>query len=237
MFTFNKERILNIMKMNCISHSVLITSISILLVGCDANKHMEDLGFKKGAGVVEKGVVKYDTLVERDEKCNESWSNYDAQLQRRADLIPMLVETAKGFASHEHDTLSDVMTARASATQIKMTSEDFTDQTKMENFQKAQNQMKGSLSRLMMVQEKYPELKSDKHFHDLMIQMEGTENRILRSRQEYNKTVMEFNLELRRISGKAINPITGFEFKPRVFFSSDESAKIVPKVDFSKPNK
>lgn len=217
--------------MNRILYTVLF---GMMLSGCDASKHMEDLGFKKGNGIVEKGVVKYDTLVEKDEICNQKWADYEAQLQRRADLIPMLVETAKGFATHEQDTLRQVIEARASATQVKLTGEDFTDPAKMEEFQKAQSQMKGSLSRLMMIQEKYPDLKSDTHFHDLMIQMEGTENRILRSRQEYNKSVTEFNVELRRISGKAINPLTGNEFKPRVFFTADENSKIAPKVDFSK---
>jgi LemA protein len=212
----------------------LALSIGLMSAGCDASKHMEDMGFKKGEGVVEKGVIKYDTLVEKDEICNESWSNYEAQLQRRADLIPMLVNTVKGYATHEQETLTKVMEARAAATQIKMTSEDLTNPEKMAAFQKAQDQMKGSLSRLMVVQENYPTLKADGRFHDLMVSMEGTENRILIARKNYNKSVMEYNVELRRVSGKAINPVTGFEFKPRLPFSADENAKVAPKVDFSK---
>jgi LemA protein len=124
------------------------------------------------------------------------------------------------------------MEARSAATQIKLTADDLTDPAKMAAFQKAQDQLKGSLSRLMMVREAYPDLKANAQFHGLMIQMEGTENRILRSRQQYNESVKSFNLELRRVSGKIMNPITGKEFKPRVYFSADESAKTAPKVDF-----
>lgn len=188
-----------------------------------------------GCGLLNKGAEKYDTLVNKDEVCNQKWSDYESQLQRRSDLIPNLVATVKGSASHEEKTLKEVMEARSAATQIKMTSEDLTDPDKMASFQKAQEQVKGSLSRLMMVQEAYPDLKANSQFHDLMVQMEGTENRLLRSRQEYNKVVQDYNLELRRISGKVVNPLTGNEFKSRVYFSADESAKTAPKVDFSVP--
>jgi len=178
-------------------------------------------------------VEKYDTLVNKDEICNMKWSDYEAQLQRRSDMIPQLVETVRGSAAYESQTLKEVMEARAGATQIKLTADDLTDPEKMKKFNEAQNQLKGSLSRLMMVQEQYPDLKSNKAFHDLQIQIEGTENRILRSRQEYNTAVQAYNLELRRVSGKAINPLTGGEFKPRVYFQADESAKTAPKINFA----
>lgn len=186
-----------------------------------------------GCSLLDQGVQKYDTLVDKDEVCNQMWADYEAQLQRRSDLIPNLVAVVKGSAAHEEKTLKEVMEARAAATQIKLTADDLTNPEKMAAFQKAQDQIKGSLSRLMMVQESYPDLKANAQFHDLMVQMEGTENRILRSRTEYNKSVKDFNLELRRVSGKAINPLTGHEFKPRVYFSADESAKVAPKVDFN----
>jgi LemA protein len=186
-----------------------------------------------GCSLLDQGVQKYDTLVDKDEVCNQMWADYEAQLQRRSDLIPNLVAVVKGSAAHEEKTLKEVMEARAAATQIKLTADDLTNPEKMAAFQKAQDQIKGSLSRLMMVQESYPDLKANTQFHDLMVQMEGTENRILRSRTEYNKSVKDFNLELRRVSGKAINPLTGHEFKPRVYFSADESAKVAPKVDFN----
>ena len=185
-----------------------------------------------GCSLLDQGVQKYDTLVDKDEVCNQMWADYEAQLQRRSDLIPNLVAVVKGSAAHEEKTLKEVMEARAAATQIKLTADDLTNPEKMAAFQKAQDQIKGSLSRLMMVQESYPDLKANKHFHDLMVQMEGTENRILRSRTEYNKSVKDFNLELRQVSGKAINPITNREFKPRVYYSSDASAKVAPAVSF-----
>lgn len=190
-----------------------------------------------GCGILDKGVQKYDALVNKDETCMQKWSDYEAQLQRRSDLIPNLVGIVKGSAAHEEKTLKEVVDARASATQVKLTGEDFTDSAKMAAFQKAQDQMKGSLSRLMMVQESYPDLKANAQFHDLMIQLEGTENRILRSRTEYNKSVQDYNLELRRVSGKVINPVTGHEFKTRIYFSADESSKTAPKVDFTPPGK
>lgn len=178
-------------------------------------------------------VEKYDTLVAKDETCSMKWSDYEAQLQRRSDMIPQLVEVVRGSAAHESKTLTEVQEARSAATQIKLTADDLTDPEKMAKFQAAQNQLKGSLSRLMMVQEQYPDLKANKSFHDLQIQIEGTENRILRARQEYNRVVQDYNLELRRVSGKAINPLTGHEFKPRVYFSADPAATTAPKINFA----
>lgn len=189
-----------------------------------------------GCGLLGQGVDKYDTLVDKDEGCNTAWANIDAQLQRRNDLIPNMVAIVKGSAAHEEKTLKEVMEARASATQIKLTADDLTDPAKVAAFQKAQEQLKGTLSRLMMVQENYPDLKANAQFHDLMISMEGTENRILRAREEYNKTVSAFNAELRHVSGKAINPITGHEFKPRVYYQADADAKVAPKIDFASPS-
>ena len=222
------------MKMNRVLGVVLVVTAGLMSMGCDVKKNMEDIGLKKGENPTEKVVIKYDTLVEKDEVCNQKWSDYEAQLQRRADLIPMLVNTVKGYAAHEKETLTGVMEARAAATQVKLTAEDMSNPEKMKAFQEAQDKMKGSLSRLMMVQEKYPDLKADARFHDLMVSMEGTENRILLARKKYNESVMQYNIELRKVSGKAVNPITGFEFKPRLPFQAAESAKTAPTVDFSK---
>lgn len=187
-----------------------------------------------GCGLLDQGVQKYDTLSEKDEKCNQAWADIDAQLERRSDLIPNMVSVVKGSAAHEEKTLKEVVEARASASQIKMTADDLTDPAKMKAFQDAQEQLKGSLSRLMMVQESYPDLKANAQFHDLMITMEGTENRILTARRDYNSAVGSFNFELRRVSGKVINPITNREFKPRVYFSASEESKAAPKVSFDK---
>lgn len=181
-------------------------------------------------------VEKYDTLVAKDEACNQKWSDYEAQLQRRSDMIPQLVEVVKGSAAHESQTLKDVQEARAAATQIKLTADDLSDPVKMAKFQEAQNQIKGSLSRLMMVHEQYPDLKANAAFTNLQVQIEGTENRILRSRQEYNKAVGDYNLELRRVSGKAINPLTGNEFKPRVYYAADPASTVAPKINFAPPS-
>lgn len=188
-----------------------------------------------GCGLVGQGVQKYDELVNKDEICNQKWSDYDAQLQRRYDLIPMLVETVKGSAAHENQTLTNVIQARASATQVKLSAEDLTDPAKVEAFKEAQKGLTGALSKMMMIQEQYPQLQANAQFHDLMVQMEGTENRILQARRDYNDSVQKYNLELRRVSGKAINPLTGNEFKPRVYFSADADAKNAPKVTFTNP--
>lgn len=180
-------------------------------------------------------IIKYNRLVDADEKANAKWSNYESQLQRRSDMIPQLVSVVKASAAHEEETLTAVMTARAGATQIKLTGDDFSDPEKVARFQKAQSELKGSLSRLMMVQEKYPDLKANQSFHDLAISIEGTENRLHRAREEYNNAVSDYNTELRHISGQVINPATGNSFKMRQYFKMDEGAGKAPTVDFSKP--
>src|SRR5438045_2137076 len=132
---------------------------------------------------------KYNQLVEFDVACDKKWANIEAQLQRRYDLIPNIVKTVKASAKFEQETLT------------KMTSEDLTDPKKMVEFQKAQDQLKGSLSRLLMTQESYPDLKSNASFHELMVELEGTENRLLRAREEYNEAVGDYNGELRKVGG------------------------------------
>jgi LemA protein len=178
------------------------------------------------------GCQKYDVLVEKNSICDEKWADIDAQLQRRYDLVPNLVATVKGSAAHEENTLAQVTQARAAATQIKLTADDLTDPEKMAAFQKAQDQLKGSLSRLMVVQEQYPDLKANAQFHTLQVELEGTENRILRAREEYNAAVRDYNSELAKIGGQVVNKVTGKPFKPRVFFSASTEAQAAPKVSF-----
>lgn len=202
---------------------------SIMLVGLLATSSVA----ASGCGLLDRGAAKYDTLVDKDEVCNQKWSDVGAQLQRRSDMIPNLVAIVKGSAAHEEKTLKEVMEARASTTQIKLTAEDLTDPAKMKAFNDAQQNLKGTLSRLMMVQENYPDLKANAQFHDLAVTMEGTENRILQARRDYNSSVQAYNLELRKVSGKILNPVTGNEFKPRQYFQADESSNVAPKVDFS----
>ena len=178
------------------------------------------------------GCPKYDVLVEKNQICEEKWADVEAQLQRRYDLVPNLVATVKGSAQHEEDTLAKVTEARAQATQIKLTSDDLTDPEKVAAFQKAQDQLKGSLSRLMVVQEQYPDLKANAGFHALQVQLEGTENRILRAREEYNASVRDYNTELGKIGGAVVNKATGKPFKPRVYFNASAEAETAPKVSF-----
>lgn len=224
---------------NIVCAAAFVTS-SMLIIGCDVNKHMEDVGFKQGDNVVEKGTIKYDTLVDKDEACTASWGDYESNLQRRADMIPQLVAVVKGSAAHEETTLIAVTQARASATrpEIKLDpkNDDFSDPAKFAAFQKAQSSLGTSLGRLMVANENYPTLAASPQFHDLNVSIEGTENRLLRSREQYNKSVMAFNQELRHVSGKVINPLTGHEFKARIYFTADEDAKVAPKIDFGTPS-
>jgi LemA protein len=210
-----------------------LATLSFSVVGCDVKKHMEDVGFKQGDGVVEKGVIKYDGLVDKDEVCMAKWSDYESNLQRRSDLIPQLVAVVKGSAAHEQDTLTAVMKARSEASSIHLDpkSDDFADAKKFAEFQAAQTKVHTALQQL---QENYPQLQANAAFHDLQVQVEGTENRLLRAREEYNKAVTAFNTELRHVSGKVINPVTGNEFRPREYFKMDPGAAHAPVVNFGK---
>jgi len=175
---------------------------------------------------------RYDQLVEASSVADQKWADVDAQLQRRYDLIPNLVSTVKASAKHEEETLQKVIEARAQAVSIKMTPEDLENPEKMAAFNKAQDQLKGSLSRLMMVQEQYPDLKANQAFHGLQVQLEGTENRILRAREEYNLAVKNYNSEVRKVGGQVVNKVTGHPFKERAFFSASVEAQAAPKVSF-----
>jgi LemA protein len=176
--------------------------------------------------------ARYDVLVDKDQVAAEKWANLEAQLQRRSDLVPNLVSVVKGSAAHEQQTLSQVTEARSQATRIQLSGDDLSDPEKMAAFQKAQSQLSGSLSRLLAVQEQYPDLKANQAFHDLQVQLEGTENRILRAREEYNAAARDYNAELARISGMAVNKVTGKPFKPRVYFTATPESQAVPKVSF-----
>lgn len=174
---------------------------------------------------------KFDKLVDRNEMCDQKWADYEAQLQRRTDLIPNIVKVVQASAAHERNVLREVAEARAGATQIRLTADDLSDPAKVAAFEKAQSQLKGSLSRLMMVQEQYPDLKANAAFSNLQVQLEGTENRILRSREEYNKAVGDYNRELNRIGGRVVNGATGKEFRPRVYFKASPGSEKAPEVD------
>lgn len=183
-------------------------------------------------GAVAPGCQNYDVLVEKDQICEQKWADYEAQLQRRYDLIPNIVSTVKASSKFEEQTLTAVTQARADATSIKVSGDDFTDPAKMAAFQKAQDNLKGTLSRLMVSNEKYPELASTKGYRDLTVELEGTENRILRAREQYNDAVRAYNTELKKVSGIAINKATGKPFKERVYFTASTEAQAAPKVSF-----
>ncbi len=184
------------------------------------------------AALLMPGCQNYDQLVEKDQICEQKWADYEAQLQRRYDLIPNIVSTVKASSKFEEQTLTAVTQARADATSIKVTGEDFTDPVKMAAFQKAQDNLKGTLSRLMVSNEKYPELASTKGYRDLTVELEGTENRVLRSREQYNEAVRIYNTELRKINGQVVNKVTGKPFKERVYFSASVESQAAPKVSF-----
>jgi LemA protein len=178
------------------------------------------------------GCSKYDELVEKDQLCQQKWADVETQMQRRYDLVPNLVATVKGSAVHEEKTLEAVTQARADATSIRLTADDLEDPAKVAAFQKAQDRLKGSLSRLLVTQEAYPDLKANAQFHDLMIELEGTENRIARAREEYNTSVGDYNATLGKIAGQVVNKATGKVFKPRVYFTASTEAEVAPKVSF-----
>lgn len=181
------------------------------------------------------GCQRYDQLVEKDEVCNQKWGDYEAQLERRADLVPNLVATVKAAAKHEESVLVQVTQARADATSIKLTADDLTDPAKVAAFQAAQDNLKGSLSRLLVANEAYPEIKANAGYQGLQVQLEGTENRLLRAREQYNEAVKDYNSELRKVGGSVVNKATGKTFKPRVYFEASAASKVAPKVNFDDP--
>jgi LemA protein len=175
----------------------------------------------------------YDVLVEKDQTAQERWANVDANLQRRAELIPNLVNTVKASANYEKETLEKITQARAAATSIKLSADDLTDPAKVKAFQDAQEKISSSaISRLLVANENYPKLQASGQFSDLMKQLEGTENRILRAREEYNSAVKDYNSELLKVRGVVVNKATGQPFKPRVFFTASSDSQAAPKVSF-----
>lgn len=171
----------------------------------------------------------YNGFVNKQEAAYEAFSNVEATYQRRADLIPNLVEVVKGYAKHESQTLENVIAARAKATQITINADNITPE-KLEAYQKAQGELGAALGKLMAVAEAYPDLKASQNFSDLQVQLEGTENRINEARQKYNKAVKNYNASIRRFPGSIISSMTGFE--KMTMFEADEASRTAPKVNF-----
>ena len=173
------------------------------------------------------GVSVYNRLVSQDEAVNSAWSQVENVYQRRADLIPNLVATVKGYAAHESSTLEAVVNARSRATQTRV--DDLSEQS-VQQFQEAQGALSSALSRLLMVVENYPDLKANENFMDLQAQLEGTENRIAEARRVFNETARGYNTEVRRFPANLIAGI--FNFSTKGYFTADEAARTAPKVEF-----
>lgn len=174
-------------------------------------------------------VASYNGLVSKEENVKKAWSQVENQYQRRSDLIPNLVATVKGYASHESQTLREVTEARAKATQLTVDTDNLTPEA-MQAYQNAQGQIGAALGRLLMVQERYPDLKANQNFLELQTQLEGTENRISVERKRFNEEARIYNTSLRRFPQNIIASITGFTPKP--YFESDENSKQAPTVEF-----
>ena len=170
-----------------------------------------------------------------EEKVNASWGNLQADYQRRADLVPNLVATVKGYAQQEKSVLVEVTNARARATSVQLNANDLSDPVKVKAFQDAQNQLGGSLGRLLASFEAYPDLKSNQNFLALQDQLEGTENRINASRRDYNDSVREYNTLIRTFPA-AIGAKIFYNAKPKVPFEASAAAQAAPKVDFGAGN-
>lgn len=175
------------------------------------------------------GVTTYNGLVSKDEKVASAWANVETVYQRRADLIPNLVNTVKGYAAHESKTLADVTEARAKSTAISIDPSTATP-AEMEAWMKAQGEVGSALGRLIAISENYPELKANQNFLELQKQLEGTENRISTERRKYNEEVRGYNAKIRRFPTNLIAGMFGFE--KRVMFEAQEGAEVAPVVEF-----
>lgn len=171
----------------------------------------------------------YNRMINLDEDVKAKWSNVQSDYQRRADLIPNLVNTVKGAANFEQETLTKVVEARAKATSVNIDAGDLTPE-KMAQFQQAQGELSGALSRLLVTVEKYPELKANQNFLDLQKQLEGTENRIKVSRNDFNSAVQTYNSSVRRFPNNLFAGMFGF--KVRDGFKADPGAERAPEVTF-----
>lgn len=175
------------------------------------------------------GTSVYNGMVTAEEGVGAQWSNVENQYQRRSDLIPNLVNTVKGYASHESSTFEAVVSARAKATQITI-DPDKLDAASMQKYQEAQGQMSQALGRLLMVAENYPDLKANQNFLELQAQLEGTENRISTERMRFNETAKMFNTLIRQFPRSLLAGMFGFSAKP--YFQAEEGARQAPTVQF-----
>jgi LemA protein len=176
----------------------------------------------------------YNQFQSKDEASKAAWSEVVNQYQRRADLIPNLVSTVKGYASHERETLEAVTRARSAATSFQITPEVLNDPQALQKFQQVQGQLSSALSRLMAVSERYPDLKADTSFRDLQSQLEGTENRITVARQRYIVSVQEYNVLARSFPSNLTAMMFGYAVKPSFTVDNEKAIATPPAVNFGK---
>lgn len=177
----------------------------------------------------------YNTLQSTDEQIKASWAEVLNQYQRRADLVPNLVNTVKGFAAQEQAVLLGVTNARAKVGSVQITPELINDEQAFAKFQAAQSELTSALSRLLVISENYPQLKSDANFRDLQAQLEGTENRITVARNRYIKTVQDYNIVVRSFPSNLTAMMFGFKVKPSFTVENEKEIAKPPTVDFSAP--
>ncbi len=181
------------------------------------------------AVVVIWAIAGYNGLVKADETVSTAWSNVENQYQRRADLIPNLVNTVKGYAAHEKETFDAVVAARTRATQITVDADNMTPE-KLQEYQEAQGAVGAALSRLIAISEAYPDLKANQNFKELQAQLEGTENRISVERRNFNNAAKEYNTSIRTFPRNILAGVFGFEKRP--YFEAKDGAENVPSVNF-----
>ena len=181
------------------------------------------------AVIVLWGISAYNGMVKEEEKATTSWAAVQSAYQRRADLIPNLVETVKGYAAHEQGTFEAVVNARAKATQITLDPTNLTPE-KLQEFQKAQGELGSALGKLIAISENYPELKANENFRDLQVQLEGTENRINEARNKFNAAVQNYNVVIRSFPKNILAGVFGFAKMDK--FEADADAQSAPKVKF-----
>lgn len=171
----------------------------------------------------------YNGMVNKEETVSNAWANVEAAYQRRADLIPQLVNTVKGYANHEKSTLDAVISARTKATQMTVDVGELTEEN-IQKYQEAQGEVGAAISRLLAITESYPELKANENFSELQAQLEGTENRINEVRKNYNASVKEYNVSVRKFPNNILAGMFGFERKAE--FKAEEGASKAPEVNF-----
>ena len=174
-------------------------------------------------------IMGYNGMVKADEAVSTAWSNVENQYQRRADLIPNLVNTVKGYAAHEKETLDAVVSARTRATQVTVNADDLTPE-KLQEYQKAQGEVGAALGRLLAITESYPDLKANQNFLELQAQLEGTENRISVERRNFNEVAKSYNTSIRTFPKNILAGMFGFEKRP--YFEAQEGADKAPEVQF-----